>query len=750
MGDRRVTAVHEVARRLSRHGAEVAVLVVGQIVLVNVGVLGTSLAAMFLVTALSVVAICVAFQVWPGDTSRGGLHGRAAVQTAGMGAIIYATGWGPFLAMTHLIGVADSVRHSGSRAIRPVVMWALAWTAVLEGATVLGVAPTRVDSTTSIAMSVMSMGFVVVISQRFERMVAAREDAEGQTRINAHRYETLLGASNDVILVIADGVIVRQVPEHSALGYDAADVVGRRYVDLLHPDDREAVTAAVLEMLESQSSTALIEARFRHPSGHFVPLEFSCRNLIDDPEIGGFVVNARDITERRELEAQLEHRAFHDGLTGLANRALLLERLDRLGRSLGRRPRAHGMLYIDLDDFKTINDSLGHAVGDAVLVEVADRLRREIRTDDTAARLGGDEFAVLLDDLAQPADSARIASRILDSLHQPIEVDGRCLTLAASIGVALDDDGASTDELLRNADIAMYMAKRGGKGRFEVFEPTMRVTILDRLRLEAEIAEALPLGQLVLHYQPVVTLDDGHVVGVEALLRWDHPERGQIPPLDFIPIAEVSGDIIPIGRWVLHETCRQAMDWQRQFPDRAPLEMSVNVSMHQLTHGDVLADITAALASTGLDPRLLIIEVTESVLADPVHQVTPTLRAIRELGVRVAIDDFGTGYSSLSYLQQFPVDVLKIDRAFIEGLVDGTQHPAIVRAIVELGHTLHLETVAEGIELDSELAEIRALDCRRGQGYLFARPAPSDDITRLLATSTGTPGRNVRPAVVDG
>ncbi len=735
--------------RARRHAAEALLLVFVDVLLVGLGV---ALGPWWVLAGWALVgfaAITLAFAYWPEGSSRGALHARSAAQAAGIVAITYPTGFGAALVSAHLLGVADSVRHSGARAVRPVVLWATAWTLLAQVGIALGWVPSLLDATSSHAFALLGLGVVGVVGGRIERATADKQAAEEEARAGHARFQTLLAASNDVILVISDGVIRSQVPERSPLGHHADDVVGRRYVDLLHPDDADEVVAQVVAMMSETGSTGLIEARFAHPDGHWVPMEFSCRNHLDDPTIRGFVVNARDVTERQLLQAQLEYRAFHDVLTGLANRALLRERLERLWAARTRQPRPFALLYLDLDDFKAINDSLGHEVGDQVLVEVARRLGGVLRQVDTAARLGGDEFAVLLDECATAADAARVARRALEAVQAPMHVAGRRLRLGASIGIVSHEDGDTADELLRNADIAMYMAKRGGKARFEVFETAMHVAAVQRLQMEVDLAHALERDELLLHYQPVVTLDDGAIVGVEALLRWQHPERGLVGPGEFIPLAESTGAILPIGRWVLHEACRQIAAWQAAYPSTAPLEVAVNVSMVQLARGDVVADVTAALRASGLDPRHLTLELTESALAE--HElVDGVLSELRAIGVRIAIDDFGTGYSSLAYLQRFPVDVLKIDRSFVCGMVDGSQHPAVVQAIVELGHTLELQTVAEGIERDSELAQFRALHCQRGQGFLFARPAASSEVEALLADRAPTAplrplGRATRP-----
>jgi diguanylate cyclase (GGDEF)-like protein len=448
------------------------------------------------------------------------------------------------------------------------------------------------------------------------------------------------------------------------------------------------------------------------------------------------------VSERRQLEAQLHHRAFHDELTGLANRHLFRDRVVQAVARSQRYPQPFAVLFLDLDGFKAVNDTLGHQAGDALLQTVAERLVDAVRDHDTVARLGGDEFAILVESLTDHSDAARVAERVLAGLQAPIAVAGTTVPIGGSIGIAISErvirtpdatTRATTDALLRDADIAMYIAKGAGKGRYEIFEPSMHVAVVERLQLERDLQRALELEQLVLHYQPIVTLADGEIVGVEALLRWDHPERGLVSPSEFITVAEETGLIVPIGRWVVREACRQVREWQERFPDAAPLRVSVNVSPTQLQRGDVPHDVAVALAMSGLDPACLTLEITESALLTDTDRIAALLLELKAIGVSLAVDDFGTGYSSLAYLQHFPFDVLKIDRSFIEGLTSGARSPAVVRAIIDLGRSLDLDTVAEGIEFDEQLSRFRELQCNLGQGFLFARPAAAHDLEALLA-----------------
>jgi diguanylate cyclase (GGDEF)-like protein/PAS domain S-box-containing protein len=448
-----------------------------------------------------------------------------------------------------------------------------------------------------------------------------------------------------------------------------------------------------------------------------------------DGRIVAGVAVAEDVTQRRRLEGQLAHQAFHDPLTGLANRALFRNRVEHALAQAHRAPGGVVVLFLDLDDFKAVNDSLGHGEGDQLLVQVAARLLGTTRGCDTVARLGGDEFAVLLQD-AVDGDAHIVANRILSSLTRPVLVGARELSVGASIGIAVARREDGTEELLRNADLAMYQAKARGKGMYEVFAPPMYEAVRDRVSLQADLHHALERREFRLVYQPLVELATERVVGVEALVRWDHPTRGAVSPATFIPLAEESGIILPLGRWVLDEACRQAAAWQRRGVG-APY-VAVNISGRQLQHPQLVADVATALGDAGLEPGALLLEITEGVVMHDTEASLRRLHDLKEIGVRLAIDDFGTGYSSLSYLQRFPMDVLKIDKAFVDDVALGGSRAALARTIVALGETLSLHTVAEGIETPEQSAALVAMGCRVGQGYWFARPVPAPEITAML------------------
>jgi diguanylate cyclase (GGDEF)-like protein/PAS domain S-box-containing protein len=571
--------------------------------------------------------------------------------------------------------------------------------------------------------------------------VEERKAAERALRASEERFRSLVQNSSDVISIVdADGgVRYHSESVRRVLGYDPAELVDGDPLSLVHPDDRERVGRFVAEAALRPGVTAAETWRVRHRDGTWLHSETVAANLLEDPNVRGLVLNTRDVSDRKELEAQLVHQAFHDGLTGLANRTLFTERVEHA--LAGSAPGDLAVLFIDLDDFKHVNDSLGHAAGDQLLVAAARRLQGCLRPTDVAARLGGDEFAVLLDRVTDAEAAATVAGRVLDTLHQPFGLNGRTIPIKASLGVATGRPGADeADELLRNADVAMYAAKAGGKDRYELFRPDMHEDMLQRLELEAELRHVADRDQLVLHYQPIIELVSGRITRVEALVRWDHPAKGLLPPPAFIPLAEEQGLIGPIGNWVLLQACLQARRWHDQFPDAPPLSVHVNLSGRQLEEQRLVGEVAQALETSRLSPRQLTLEITESVLVSDVEAMSSRLRELKGLGVLLAIDDFGTGYSSLSYLRRFPIDMLKIDKAFVDGIGKGREDTALAHAIVKLSHTLQLHTVAEGIEQAEQAAHLASLGCQDGQGFLFARPLSPEAMTELLAKSLADGG----------
>jgi diguanylate cyclase (GGDEF)-like protein len=441
----------------------------------------------------------------------------------------------------------------------------------------------------------------------------------------------------------------------------------------------------------------------------------------------------RDVTERRQLERELTHQAFHDSLTGLANRVLFRDRVEHAVARAQRDSGLVGVLFIDLDDFKVVNDTLGHAVGDQLLIAVAERIAGVLRPHDTAARLGGDEFAALIEDTGSAQDIEQTAERIVNALSAPFTVDGETVSGVASVGVGTTADASEASELLRQADLALYVAKGEGKGRWRRYQSDLHTTLVERLELRGALDQALHEDQFLLHYQPIVDLASGVPVGFEALVRWQHPTHGMIPPGQFIEVAEESGLIVPIGSRVLEQAIAAAAGWQRRLPPGRAHYVSVNVSARQFRTPGFVDQVTRVLDASGVAPGTLMLEITESLLLRDDDQVWADLNALRERGVRLAIDDFGTGYSSLSYLRTMPIDVLKIDKSFIDDMVASRQQRAVVAAIVRLAETLDLRVVAEGIEQNDHRDLLRRMGCPLGQGYLFARPLPEDEAFAMLA-----------------
>jgi diguanylate cyclase (GGDEF)-like protein/PAS domain S-box-containing protein len=558
--------------------------------------------------------------------------------------------------------------------------------------------------------------------------------ADLHRRQSEARFRSLVAHSSDLITVLDDrGVVTYQSPSvERVLGYPVDEVEGTQFDWLLSETDRPRLQRLIAGDGSGSTEAHTLECSLTHKDGATLRFEVQHTDLLHDEHVRGIVLNSRDVSERKAFEEQLAHQAFHDPVTNLANRALFS---DRVEHALMRSQRGFpdiAVVFIDLDDFKTVNDSLGHAAGDQVLQEVARRLRIAVRPTDTVARFGGDEFAVLLESVNDSSQAADAAARILHALEIPYEIDGKQVFPRASIGICLvdrEDTVPEAAELLRNADVAMYMAKRDSKGSYRVFEPAMHERVVERLELRAELQRAIEDDQLELHYQPVVRLTGHEILGVEALLRWQHPTRGTIPPNQFIPLAEETGLIISMGRWVLNEACIEGVQIQKRFERGEPLAISVNLSVRQLQSDSIVSDVRCALETSGLPPGSLVLEITESVMMSDTDFAVQRLTELKDLGVRLAMDDFGTGYSSLSYLSRFPVDILKMDRSF----VGSGENVALQSAIIALGASLELDVVAEGIELEEQERSLHDLGCELGQGFLFARPMSSADLATFLS-----------------
>jgi diguanylate cyclase (GGDEF)-like protein/PAS domain S-box-containing protein len=587
------------------------------------------------------------------------------------------------------------------------------------------------DPISGLSIGALLVTVLVVLRQ----LLAVRENvrllAEHAARQNEARFRSLVQHSSDVIIVTrADGTIRFVSPSATRVfGYDPAAMLRQTVSELLHLDDRERAATFFRNAAQMPGVSGPVEWRFRQPDGSWLHAEILATNLLHDPSVKGVVLNTRDVSERRRLEEQLTHQAFHDPLTGLANRALFRDRVSHALALAQRRGSSVTVLFLDLDDFKKVNDSLGHAEGDRLLIAAAERFLACARSADTVARLGGDEFAILIEG-TDGKDG--LPERVAAAMSHPFSLSGNQLRVTASIGVASASPADRADDLLRNADMAMYAAKRLGKGRAATYESRMYADIRERLDLEAALRAAIEGHQLTLFYQPIVNLKSGRIHGVEALLRWEHPQFGRLLPQHFIPLAEETGLIVQLGSWVLGEACRQLQAWRAANP-RLSLAVSVNISGRQL-QGSGLADaLRQTITSSGVEPSSVVLEITESVLMQQTDAVLERLQQLKALGVRLAIDDFGTGYSSLSYLQRFPIDILKIAKPFVEDVGQGADRSALARAIVGLGDTLKLQTIAEGIERGEQRAALIELGCTLGQGHHFWPALSASAVEELLS-----------------
>jgi diguanylate cyclase (GGDEF)-like protein/PAS domain S-box-containing protein len=605
----------------------------------------------------------------------------------------------------------------------------VAGTGVVVLTVVLGQGPVAVLAAAALSAAFVLVGVVAWLGDRLRRT---------QARLVAQHEQGVSGlvasAADPTVVLDASGTIRFASPSVcDSLGYATEDLVGVGIDHIVSPPD----VGPILAMLGTEQDPNLrAECQVRHHDGRWLTAEAAGIRLNDGTGPGDLVLTLHDVTKWKALEEQLTEQAFHDSLTGLPNRAMFIERLEH---ALGRRryhARGAAVLFLDLDDFKLVNDSLGHVEGDILIGQVAERLAETVRPGDLAARFGGDEFAILVDDVDEDA-AVGVATRALAALNRPFELTDRAVRIGATVGIALSSSTLPTaTEMLRAADIAMYRAKESGKGRFRVFELSMHDEAAERLRLGVDIRGAVERGEFLVHYQPTVDLPGGTVTGMEALVRWAHPELGLIQPADFIPLAESTGLIIPLGEWVLREACRQARAWQRARSGRPPLVMTVNLSGGQLLHPGLVASVSLALEDSELPPELLTLEITESVMAHETEETIRRMRQLKGLGVGIAIDDFGTGYSSLSYLRRFPVDTLKIDKSFVDGIMKGPDEVALVRAIVRLAHSLKVRTVAEGVEAEGQAKRLSRMGCDQAQGFYFARPMDSREATAYVVGHT--------------
>lgn len=572
------------------------------------------------------------------------------------------------------------------------------------------------------------------LERRVERRTA-------ELRATERYYRALVQQSSDVIMVVEPDLTVRYVSDsmETIFGHQPPALVGRKL---------EAATGGSNALTEALKRTTIpaghvsrVEWELTDATGRIRYAETAISNLVGDPSVGALVLNTRDATDQVALERQLRHQAFHDPLTGLANRALLADRAEQALMRSARSGASVAVVLVDLDGFKFVNDSLGHQVGDVVLGEVARRLESLVRSEDTVARLGGDEFVILIDDVGGMQETQALAERVRDVLRPRFSLPGWDYAVTASVGVAIGSaPQVDAHGLLRDADTAMYVAKTSGKDSVRLFAPSMHERAHERFRMQADLRGALERGELLLFYQPIYEMHDGRLKGFEALVRWSHPTRGLIAPERFIPLAEESGLIVPIGRWVLQQAIRQVTAWDRRHPSARSVSISVNVSTVQLTAPSLLHDVQSELERSGIAPWRVVLEITEGSLATDTERTIEVLEALRKLGLRIAIDDFGTGYASLSHLRRLPVDILKVDKSFVAALSEGGRSRELLEAILGVGRALSLAVVAEGIEAQSQMTILQEMGCEMAQGYLVGKPSPAEVAESLLGADV-TPAR---------
>lgn len=570
------------------------------------------------------------------------------------------------------------------------------------------------------------------------RDLAERRKAEVALRESEERYALAVEGANDGLWDwdVGGGLLYLSPRWKAMLGYsdDQVGTTPGEWFRRIHPDDLEHMRSAISAHLEGMTPHFEDEHRIRRSDGSFVWV--LSRGLAVRDNNGWAVRMAgsmSDISQRKMAEERLLHAAFHDGLTGLPNRALFMDRLSHVVARSKRTPSdSFAILFLDLDRFKVVNDSLGHSIGDQLLVAIARRLERCLRPADTVARLGGDEFTILLEDVGDIRGATRVADRIHVELIRPFKLPGQEVFTSCSIGIALSDSSGDPETLLRNADLAMYQAKANGKARHEIFDRDMHAQAMDLMRLETTLRHALERGEFRVHYQPIMRLEDNFLHGFEALVRWEHPERGLLGPAAFLEVAEETGLIVAIGRWVLNMACIQMANWQQAF-GRPDLAISVNLAGRQLAHPGLIREVKKAVEQSGLTPGTLVLEITENAVMEHAEESRQLLGKLKELGVKLHMDDFGTGLASLAYLRRFPLDTLKIDRSFVSGLDKDIEDMEIVRTILSLASNLEMGVVAEGIETEEQLAALQGLSCGLGQGYLFSKPLSSDEAGLLIS-----------------
>jgi diguanylate cyclase (GGDEF)-like protein/PAS domain S-box-containing protein len=567
--------------------------------------------------------------------------------------------------------------------------------------------------------------------ERAMRYALKRNSTEKALRESESRFRSVIQNLSDVITILDSEFSINYTSPSAKSIFEAenSEILGKKLTDFCHPEDQANLNKFLLE-LNDKHELLSVEWRIKSVNDSWYYVESVGTNLLTDPNVSGIVVTTRNINERKILESKLTHQAFHDSLTGLANRVLFRDRVEHALLRAKRQKSPISVMFLDLDNFKNINDTLGHAIGDELLMVIAKNLEQSVREIDSVARLGGDEFAILLEETVQPADSICVAQRILEKVQRIFHLQDKDVMVGLSIGIAVSELGLeNADELLRNADVAMYIAKERGKGQFALFETKLHNELLAQIELEADLRKAVTNKEFKLVYQPIINLETLQIRGVEALIRWHHPTKGVINPNDFIPLSETTGLIIPIGRWVLEQACRQLSNLSINDKE---LSVTINISSKQLQHPDFVSETIDIVKNSGVNPHHIILEITESLMIENVKITHSRLCALKAFGIRLALDDFGTGYSSLNCLHQFPIDILKIDKSFVDGIHDGTETAAVAKTIIALSDALKLQTIAEGIEKPEQVEILKQFGCRYGQGFYFARPMSEFQLEELL------------------
>jgi diguanylate cyclase (GGDEF)-like protein/PAS domain S-box-containing protein len=678
---------------------------------------------------------------------------RLAIHAAATTCVIYLTGWGPVLIPAYAVSSLANFSRDGSRVWKFSLAWSICGIVVAQVLIAFGLLSCFLSLRNAQAVATTNVFVLFLIVKMASATVARMETAEASLKRNEERFRALVQNTSDATLVVdGDRQITYASPASmTLLGVAPEDLVGRDPLDLVHPDDLARARSHLHETLLDSDISDHVELKMLGAANRIRDVEAIVTDMLDDPAVEGFVVNIRDISDRKATEELLVHQAHHDGLTGLPNRMKLLEYAESHLERCRAKEVDLAVFFVDLDYFKDVNDTLGHETGDEVLRIVGQRLAAALHIGEMIGRIGGDEFIVL----AEAHDSAQsvgvTAARLQEALAHPISTMdgvGPQVELTISIGVA-HGLPQTASELVREADIALYQAKLAGRDAWVSFMPEMRSSALRRLQLQSELATALDESQFTLRFQPIVDMEQGRMAKVEALVRWEHPTQGTVPPDQFISALEQSGHIVRLGRWVREEACRQASRWWSAGHDVA---VSINASAQELEHPGFVGEVLDAITRHRLPPEALIVEITENGLLQSKGAAVETLAALKQSGVRVAIDDFGTGYSSLAYLLEFDVDALKIDKSFVTAIDTSAHAKAVVRAVLQLGRTLDLAVIAEGIEESEQLALLRSEGCRFGQGHLFSRPVMASTITAMLdrerAAGTGVSDHVHNPHLV--